>query len=243
MTGANSYGYSEKRIYASTPMIYDIEAAQYLYAEEQTSGQARDGNNAYAYDDKAMVIQTIVDSGGTDTIDASRVTRNSVIDLTPGSFSSIGIYSRTDQLADIEAQAGATVKANVSTFMSTLDGNAATGEAIYTGEDNVAISTKTYIENATGGSGDDTITGNFLNNTITGGDGDDTIDGGDGGGDGGGGDGGDGGGGDGGGDGGGGDGGGLGGAPLVSSAQHLTALRSLCSLHANSATLPPFAAT
>ena len=183
MTGADSYSYGEKRVYASTPMIYDIEAAQYLYAEEQTSGQARDGNNAYAYDDKAMVIQTIVDSGGTDTIDASRVSRDSVIDLTPGSFSSIGIYSRADQLADIEAQAGATVKANVSTFMSTLDGNAATGEAIYTGEDNVAISTKTYIENATGGSGDDTITGNFLNNMIKGGDGDDTIDGGDGGGD------------------------------------------------------------
>ena len=147
MTGANSYGYSEKRIYASTPMIYDIEAAQYLYAEERTSGQGRDGNNSYAYSDKTMAIQTIVDSGGTDTIDASRVARDSVIDLTPGSFSSIGIYTRAEQLADIEAQAGATVKANVSTFMSTLDGNAATGDAIYTGVDNIAISTKTYIEN------------------------------------------------------------------------------------------------
>ena len=183
MTGANSYAYGEKRIYASTPMLYDIEAAQYMYGEEQTSGQGRDGNNAYAYDDKAMVIQTIIDSGGTDTIDASRVTRDSIINLTPGSFSSIGIYSRADQLADIQAQAGATVKSNVETFMNTLDGNAATGDAIYTGEDNVAISTKTYIENATGGSGDDTITGNHLNNTIIGGAGNDTIDGGDGDGD------------------------------------------------------------
>ena len=60
--------------------------------------------------------------------------------------------------------------------MSTLDGNAATGDAIYTGEDNVAISTKTYIENAIGGSGDDTITGNHLNNTIIGGLGNDAID-------------------------------------------------------------------
>ncbi len=183
MTGASYTSYGERRIYASTPMVYDVEAAQYMYAEEQTSGQGRDGNNAYAYDDKVMVIQTIVDSGGTDTIDASRVTRDSIINLTPGSFSSIGIYSRADQLADIEAQTNASVRSNVSTFMSTLDGNAATGDAIYTGEDNVAISTKTYIENATGGSGDDTITGNHLNNTIIGGAGNDTIDGGDGDGD------------------------------------------------------------
>ena len=73
MTGADSYSYGERRIYASTPMIYDIEAAQYLYGEERTSGQGRDGNNSYAYDDKTMAIQTIVDSGGMDTIDASRV--------------------------------------------------------------------------------------------------------------------------------------------------------------------------
>ena len=38
MTGADSYSYGERRIYASTPMIYDIEAAQYLYAEERTAG-------------------------------------------------------------------------------------------------------------------------------------------------------------------------------------------------------------
>ena len=83
MTGADSYSYGERRIYASTPMIYDIEAAQYLYAEERTAGSGRDGNNSYAYDDKTMAIQTIVDSGGMDTIDASRVARDSVINLTP----------------------------------------------------------------------------------------------------------------------------------------------------------------
>ncbi len=91
-------------------MIYDIEAAQYLYGEERTSGQGRDGNNSYAYDDKTMAIQTIVDSGGMDTIDASRVTRDSVIISHPGLSHPLAFIARAEQLADIEAQAGATVK-------------------------------------------------------------------------------------------------------------------------------------
>ena len=59
-----------------------------------------------------------------DTIDASGVTRSSTINLTPGTFSSIGIYTKAQQLADIESNFGASVKSNVETFMSTLDGNA-----------------------------------------------------------------------------------------------------------------------
>ena len=115
-----------------------------------------------------------------DTIDATGVTRSSTINLTPGTFSSIGIYTKAQQLADIETNFGGSVKSNVETFMATLDGNAASGDAIYTGVDNVAIAAGTLIENAYGGTGNDTITGNHLNNTIQGGAGNDTIDGGDG---------------------------------------------------------------
>ena len=58
--GAGSYSYGEKRVYASTPMLYDIATAQYMYGEETTNN----GNNAYGYDDKPLLIHTIVDSGG-----------------------------------------------------------------------------------------------------------------------------------------------------------------------------------
>mgnify|MGYP001261207707 CR=1 FL=1 len=177
--GAGSYSYGEERVYASTPMLYDIATAQYMYGEETTN----DGSNSYGYDDKPLLIHTIVDSGGMDTIDASGVSRSSMINLTPGTFSSIGIYTKAQQLADIEANFGASVKSNVETFMAALDGNAASGDAIYTGVDNVAIATGTLIENVLGGSADDTITGNHLNNTFQAGAGDDTIDGGDGAGD------------------------------------------------------------
>ena len=46
---------------------------------------------------------------------------------------------------------------------------------LFTGADNVAISPGVYIENAYGGSGNDTITGNNLNNLIIGNAGNDTI--------------------------------------------------------------------
>ncbi len=46
------------------------------------------------------------------------------------------------------------------------------------GENNLAISAESVIEDATGGDGDDLIIGNAADNVLTGGDGDDTIDGG-----------------------------------------------------------------
>ncbi|MEL0207167.1 MAG: M10 family metallopeptidase C-terminal domain-containing protein, partial [Alphaproteobacteria bacterium] len=51
-------------------------------------------------------------------------------------------------------------------------------ESLYRGQDNVGIAYNTWIENAVGGDGDDTITGNAKGNRITGGAGNDTIDGG-----------------------------------------------------------------
>ena len=52
--------------------------------------------------------------------------------------------------------------------------------ALYRGQDNVGIAHNTWIENAIGGAGVDTITGNSMGNELTGSGGDDTIDGGDG---------------------------------------------------------------
>jgi hypothetical protein len=49
---------------------------------------------------------------------------------------------------------------------------------LYTGADNVGIAFSATIENAIGGAGNDTITGNTANNAIKGGLGNDTIDGG-----------------------------------------------------------------
>ena len=53
-----------------------------------------------------------------------------------------------------------------------------TGGTAYHGADNLAIARSATIENAVGGSANDTITGNSSNNEITGGSGDDTLNGG-----------------------------------------------------------------
>ena len=179
----NYFGASSDAIYAATPMVYDIATADHMYNSSGFTGDTRTGDNTYKYADKVMAIHTIVDGGGTDTIDASAVTnadRSSTINLTPGAFSSIATYTRAQQLADVETAGGATAKSNVESYFATLDALADTGDAIYTGQENVAIAHYSLIENAIGGAGNDTITGNYANNRITGGGGNDTIDGGDG---------------------------------------------------------------
>ncbi|WP_419799923.1 M10 family metallopeptidase C-terminal domain-containing protein [Terasakiella sp.] len=133
-------------------MLYDVATMQHLYGSNTTT---RTGNDTYNFDPNGRFIETIWDAGGSDTIDASNFTRNNIIDLTPGSFSSIGIYNPvTDQLPS---------------------GYTGSYQPTYSGEDNVAIAFGTFIENAKGGQGNDQLIGNFLNNTLSGGDGDDTL--------------------------------------------------------------------
>ena len=154
----NYFGANSDAIYAATPMVYDIATADHMYNSNSLNftGDARTGDNTYKYADKVMAIHTIVDGGGTDTIDASAVTnanRSSTINLTPGAFSSIATYTRAQQLADVETSGGSTAKSNVESYFATLDALADTGDAIYTGEENVAIAHYSLIENAIGGAG------------------------------------------------------------------------------------------
>lgn len=182
VTGAYSISYTTVGISASTPMPYDILAAQFLYG---ASTDTRVDDTAYTFADTPQTIQTIFDSDGIDVIDASNQTRSSVINLTAGSFSSIGLYSATDQIAALNANISGAA-AGIETWLDTafdnrsdaVSADMSAASLLYTGEDNVAIAYGVEIENAYGGAGDDTITGNNLNNLIVGGAGDDLIDGG-----------------------------------------------------------------
>ncbi|HET6969697.1 MAG TPA: M10 family metallopeptidase C-terminal domain-containing protein, partial [Phenylobacterium sp.] len=153
-TGA-SYG----GLYAATPQLDDIRAAQYEYGANMTT---RTGDTVYGFHSTAdrewfsatssssKVIFAVWDAGGNDTFDFSGYGQNQVIDLKAGDFSNVG----------------------------GLVGN-------------VAIAQGVTIENAVGGFGNDTITGNAADNhlsggagadAIYGGAGNDTVDGGEGGG-------------------------------------------------------------
>ena len=172
---------SSYRIYASTPMLYDIEMMEYYYGAEDVS----DGDTTYSFANGTETIQTITDSGGTDTIDASSQSRENIINLNAGEFSSIGIYSVDDQVADLAATYGVSTTWLDSVVLG-LDAAASASNsyyaahsrtALYTRESNVAIAHNAVIENATGGTANDTITGNSSDNILVGGAGDDVIEG------------------------------------------------------------------
>ena len=149
------------QVYSNTPMIYDIAAVEYLYG---AITDANLGDTTYTLSNHQQ-IQTLVDSGGTDTIDLSSTLFRSIIDLTPGSLSSVGYATETEQEAYWATQ-GFSLAA-VQSYISSSD--------LFTGQDNLGIAFSATIENVIGSAGDDQITGNDADNVIKGGLGDDTI--------------------------------------------------------------------
>ncbi|MBL8338310.1 MAG: M10 family metallopeptidase, partial [Rhodoferax sp.] len=126
VTGTSqSYSMAFVNVEPRTLMRYDILALQHAYG---ANASYRSGANVYSWQAGEKFFETLWDGGGTDTIDASNQTLGNVIDLTPGSFSSIGLRRTTAELlADIPAYAQATVLSNVTT------------DELYSGQDNLAI--------------------------------------------------------------------------------------------------------
>ncbi|NTW68965.1 MAG: hypothetical protein HGB23_03860 [Chlorobiaceae bacterium] len=109
------------------------------------------GDNTYTFDPSTPFYKSIWDAGGIDTIDISNFSTDCTINLTAGRYSSIYFFNSASAAPDL-----------------------------YDGSNNLGIAFGVSIENAKGGSGNDTITGNSLANTFTGGGGDDTLNGGNG---------------------------------------------------------------
>ena len=158
-------GYSNETYgYAQTYMMYDIAALQYMYGADFTvnsgntvyswtpgSGNTLINGNAAITPGANRIFMTIWDGGGIDTYDASAYTTGVSINLAPGSYSLLSTGQR--------AYLG--------------DGNYARGNvfnALQYGGD-----ARSLIENATGGSGNDTLYGNAANNVLTGNAGNDYL--------------------------------------------------------------------
>lgn len=141
----------------------DIAAAQLLYGTNPAG--TFNGNTTFGFNSSApgtnidwsqyVLVSgftylrppsmTIYDTGGVDTINLSGFAQPQILDLRPGTFSSLG------------DRPGQTPVHYVNV---------------------VAIAANTIIENAIGGSGNDTIVGNAVDNMLTGGAGNDTLTGG-----------------------------------------------------------------
>ncbi|WP_210496264.1 M10 family metallopeptidase [Microvirga antarctica] len=153
-----------------TYMQDDIAALQYMYGANFTTNA---GDTTYRWDPATgtmfvdgqdrgtpvggKILMTIWDGNGTDTYDLSAYTTAETIDLRPGAFSTFS----ASQLADLDTT-------NVTRPAA---GNVANAR-LFQGD------TRSLIENALGGSGDDLITGNGATNRLSGGAGSDTLTGG-----------------------------------------------------------------
>ena len=169
----------QKYFYATTPGLYDVAAMEYLYG---TNSSTNNTNTVHQFANwtasSPLYFQTIVDTGGADTFDASAQTRASIINLTPGTFSSVGLFTEAAQEAYWATVLGGAIDIPSTSISSGSGPGVASRTALYTGADNVGIAYSATIENAIGGSGNDTITGNTANNALKGGLGNDTMDGG-----------------------------------------------------------------
>ncbi|EEF26996.1 conserved hypothetical protein [Ricinus communis] len=136
-------------------MVNDIAAIQYLYGAN-TSYQT--GSNTYTFDPTTPFLHTIWDAGGNDTISIANFTVGSVIDLQAGHYSSL-------RMAPEQSPAG-------------IVWNTAPPATTYDGTNNLGIAYGVTIENAIGGSGNDTLIGNAVANHLQGNGGANTLDGG-----------------------------------------------------------------
>jgi hypothetical protein len=170
--GANLNGYTVRDgSYPVGLMIADIEALQYLYGADygtnstdsvytfsSTTGVMSINGVAQLSSVANKIFRTIWDGGGNDTYDLSNYTTNLQINLEPGGWSTFS----TTQLADL---GGGFYPGKLAR------GNVANAE-LYQGN------TASLIENAIGGTGNDTIIGNQANNVLNGNGGNDTLEGG-----------------------------------------------------------------
>lgn len=150
-----------------TLQVDDILALQSIYGADPDTNS---GANRYSWSQSEAFFETIYDAGGVDTLDLAAHTRGSIIDLTPGSYSSIAYFSAAQQAAYWKAQ--------IPEASDAIDRSYNDPYYLpygYTWKDNLGIAYGTVIENVTGGSGGDTVSGNSAANDISGNDGDDRI--------------------------------------------------------------------
>lgn len=130
--------------------IYDVAALQFLYGENTA---IQTGDNTYDYEalfpnlSAGILIHsntvrgglsTIVDGGGTDTIDASQQNMGVVIDLTPGAHSSIGEISVAQ--SDLDFIVLSQSDAIRSSFESPLAGLESTpNSGVFAGEGDIIL--------------------------------------------------------------------------------------------------------
>ena len=144
MTGTEGPGHEVYRLndkdYTEThgPMVYDMATYHYLYGANPTHNL---NNTTYTFDPKTPFIKAIWDAGGNDTLDFNNFSKNQIINLVDGEYSTTG-FDVNWSLVD-----------NLGIAFNAIIENAVGGS----GDDQ--ITGNKYKNNIQGNSGDDIIDG------------------------------------------------------------------------------------
>ncbi|ERN41683.1 peptidase M10 serralysin [Rubidibacter lacunae KORDI 51-2] len=141
-------------VHPNTLLLYDIAALQTLYGANTST---RAGNTTYSWATNETFLETIWDGGGTDTISASNQTRDAVINLNPGTFSSIGSYAGRDATDNLAIAFNVTI------------------ENAYGGSGNDRVFGNAVGNEIRGGAGNDRLFGQDGNDRLFGEDGNDRL--------------------------------------------------------------------
>ena len=131
-------------VVASTPMVYDIAAIQYLYGANMTHNS---GDTTYSFDPDTPFIEAIWDAGGKDTLDFSNFSKSNTISLVDGEYSTIGFDAKTNEDVDWS------MTDNLGIAFNAIIENAIGGSGADT------ITGNSSRNNIEGGAGNDTIDG------------------------------------------------------------------------------------
>lgn len=164
---SSSWSWTYTPLDPSTPMVYDIAALQYLYGANRTT---RASATTYRWESNSAFYQTIWDGGGVNTIDVRNYSLRCEINLTAGSYSSIGLRrTLAEKVIDTPAWFQAVAQNNAYTRQSLSQ------SSLYDGANNLGIAYGTLIQNALGGTAGDLLQGNAAANSLDGGAGADTL--------------------------------------------------------------------
>ena len=136
------------------PMLYDVLAVEEIYGLNPTT---EEGDSQYRWKRNRIILETIYDVGGEDTIKANNQRKGNIINLQPGSFSSIGNIRNRKLKDNVAIAFGTTIEHAIGgKGADTLTGNDVANRLKGKGGDDIL----------TGLGGDDTLIGGPGNNTF-----------------------------------------------------------------------------
>ncbi|WP_322743242.1 M10 family metallopeptidase C-terminal domain-containing protein [Marivivens aquimaris] len=157
---------------SNTPMVYDIQAMQYLYGANESYNA---GDTTYKFEQDDAQVTAIWDAGGEDTFDFTDFTADNIIDMRAGKYSTIAFDGVREGTVNIGNAFGVTIE-NLDSGAGNdkITGNDAANE-INAGAGRDVVNGLDGNDVIYGGAGNDKLRGQDGNDVLNGGEGKDKL--------------------------------------------------------------------